>query len=123
LTILLPQEGQIELMTTTPSTNELIAQAAAADTTDQLDAIQAASQDPAVNQAVQIRRDELNAKSVTQPANARAAATVGDDGLGPNAKTEPDNPKAHHFLATDGKTRINAFGEEKGSPEDKKRWA
>jgi hypothetical protein len=104
------------------TTEELINQVAAADTVDQLDAIQATSQDPAVNQAVQIRRDELNAKSVTPAANARAAATVAETGLGPNAVTEPAKPKDHYYVNTNG-DHINAFGEIKGSPEDKKRWS
>lgn len=42
--------------------------------------------------------------------------------LSPNMQTDPEKPEAHYFLASDGKTKINAFGEEKGSTEDKKRW-
>lgn len=101
---------------------DTFAQVAAADTTDQLDAIQATSQDAALNEAIQVRRDELSAESVTTAPNARAAATVGTDGLGPNATTNPPKSSAHYYLAEDGKTKINAFGEEKGSPEDKKRF-
>jgi hypothetical protein len=101
------------------TTDELVAQAAAADTTDQLDAIQAASQDPAVNQAVQNRRNELNTRATT-PA---ARAAVAEEPLGPNMTTEPAKPAQHYYLATDGKTHINAWGEEKGSPEDKKRFS
>jgi hypothetical protein len=41
---------------------------------------------------------------------------------GPNASTEPEDPEGHYFLAPDGETKINAWGEKKGSPEDKKRW-
>lgn len=42
--------------------------------------------------------------------------------------TEPAKPKDHFFLvadpdASDGFRKVNAWGEEKGSPEDKKRWA
>ena len=99
------------------ATDELMAQAAAAETTDQLDAIQAQSQDPGVNQAVQTRRTELNARSVTRPAVA-AADPPPDKQFG---VTEPDKPKDHYFLSTDGR-KVNAWGEEKGSAEDKKRW-
>lgn len=41
---------------------------------------------------------------------------------GPGMATNPEKPDEHHFLSTDGR-KINAFGEEKGSPEDKKRFA
>lgn len=109
-------------MTTTPSTDELVRQAQAAETSDQLDAIQAASGEAAVAQAVQARRDELNSRSVTRAATAREAASVGEDGLGPNARTEPDDPKKHYFETPDGR-KVNAWGEVKGSPEDKKRFA
>lgn len=40
---------------------------------------------------------------------------------GPNATTDPD-PAEHHFLSTDGR-KINAYGEEIGSKEDKARKA
>ena len=40
---------------------------------------------------------------------------------GPNASTEV-NPDEHHFLSTDGR-KINSFGEEIGSDEDKRRRA
>jgi hypothetical protein len=40
---------------------------------------------------------------------------------GKNATTTPDKPAEHYFLAADGKTQINAFGEEKGSDADKRR--
>ena len=49
--------------------------------------------------------------------------TVKEGPTGENAKTEPENPAEHFFLAADGKTKINAFGEEKGSKEDKQRMA
>lgn len=42
---------------------------------------------------------------------------------GPNATTDPENPAEHFYLASDGKTKINAYGEEKGSAEDKRRMA
>lgn len=42
--------------------------------------------------------------------------------LGPNMTTDPEDPRNHYFLASDGETKVNAFGEVKGSPEDKKRW-
>lgn len=40
---------------------------------------------------------------------------------GPNASTDP--PDDHHFLASDGETKINAWGEEIGSKEAKQRAA
>lgn len=42
---------------------------------------------------------------------------------GPNATTEPKDPAAHYVLAADGKTKLNAYGEEKGSSEDRRRMA
>jgi len=102
---------------------DYVAQAQAAETTDQLDAIQSAGgNDQAVAAAVQQRRGELNARPVTDAPNARLAATMGDDGLGPNTVTEPQKPDKHYYIAADGKTKVNAWGEEKGSAEDKKRW-
>lgn len=57
-------------------------------------------------------------------AKALADLTKAPDGpTGPNVTTEPEDPKAHYFIASDGETKINAWGEEKGSPEDKKRMA
>lgn len=44
---------------------------------------------------------------------------------GPNMATDPDDPEKHYYRIPDGEgrfRRINAWGEEKGSPEDKKRW-
>jgi hypothetical protein len=100
------------------ATDDLIAQAAVADTTDQLDAIQAQSQDPGVSQAVQNRRTELNTRSVTSPRAAVADEPAPDKQFG---VTEPEKPKEHYFVKAAGK-KVNAWGEEKGSPEDKKRW-
>jgi hypothetical protein len=40
---------------------------------------------------------------------------------GPNASTDP--PEDHYFLATDGVTKINAWGEKLGSPEARQRAA
>lgn len=42
--------------------------------------------------------------------------------LGPNMTTDPPNPADHYFVNTNG-DHINAFGEVKGSPEDKKRFS
>jgi hypothetical protein len=42
---------------------------------------------------------------------------------GKNASTDPEKPAEHYFLAADGKTKVNAYGEEKGSAEDKRRMA
>jgi hypothetical protein len=46
-----------------------------------------------------------------------------EEPAGPNATTEVEKPAEHFFLASDGKTKLNAFGEEKGSDEDKRRMA
>jgi len=105
------------------TTDELVAQAQAADTNEQLDAIQAQSQDAAVAQAVQDRRGALGGQANATPAVSRAADTQRVLADNPNLKTEPDKPKEHYYLAQDGKTKINAWGEEKGSAEDKKRMA
>jgi hypothetical protein len=61
---------------------------------------------------------------MTQPAPRQTPEQVAAEkaALGPNAKTEPEKPEEHYYVAADGKTHINAFGEVKGSPEDKKRW-
>lgn len=64
--------------------------------------------------------------SVTSQDVAKALAdlTKAPEGpTGPNASTDPEDPAEHYFLAADGKTKVNAFGEEKGSPEDKRRMA
>lgn len=100
-------------------TEELISQVAAADTADQLDAVQASTQDSAVLQAIALRREEIGASTAAQ---RRATIEATSMEVGENATTEPESPKDHYFLASDGKTHINAWGEEKGSPEDKKRW-
>ncbi len=45
---------------------------------------------------------------------------------GPGMTTNPEDPKAHYFEIADGEggfRKVNAYGEEKGSPEDKKRMA
>lgn len=45
--------------------------------------------------------------------------------LGPNATTDPAKPEAHYYQVADGEggfRKVNGWGEEKGSPEDKKRW-
>lgn len=44
---------------------------------------------------------------------------------GPGMATDPPKPEAHCYRVPDGEggfRNINAWGEEKGSPEDKKRW-
>jgi hypothetical protein len=57
-------------------------------------------------------------------AQLRAALQgVNEEPTGPNASTDPENPAEHFYLASDGKTKINAYGEEKGSAEDKRRMA
>jgi hypothetical protein len=46
--------------------------------------------------------------------------------LGPNATTEAADPKSYYFEIADGVggwRKVNAWGEEKGSAEDKKRFA
>jgi hypothetical protein len=94
----------------------------AAETTDQLDALQAQTQDPAMLQAIAQRREELGAITARQR-RATVAATSTD--VGPNAVTDPAKPKDHYFEVDNGDgtfRKVNAWGEEKGSPEDKKRW-
>lgn len=54
---------------------------------------------------------------------AQRAIAADAKNIGPNATTEPADPKEHYFVATDGTTHVNAWGEVKGSPEDKKRWS
>jgi hypothetical protein len=72
------------------------------------------------NQASAVRRRPLPANATI--ADLRAAlADVDEPETGPNVNTEPEDPAGHYFLATDGKTQINAFGEKKGSDEDRRR--
>jgi hypothetical protein len=71
--------------------------------------------------AAQQRRRPLPANATIADLRAALALDVDEGETGPNATTEPENPAAHYFLATDGKTQINAFGEKKGSDEDKRR--
>lgn len=128
---------------------ELVDQARAASTLAELDAIAAQAEGrKTVDDAVATRRTQLASgdqgqgqgqqqQPAAQPAQpARPTATaqqlaqVIERGLaatvepptGPNANTEPEDPAAHYFLSTNGKP-INAFGEEKGSKEDKQRMA
>ena len=78
------------------------------------------------------RRDD-DAPAQPRPAAIPDTATVAqlraalqgvhEDPPGPNASTDPQDPAEHYFLASDGKTKINAYGEEKGSAEDKRRMA
>lgn len=42
---------------------------------------------------------------------------------GPNATTDPEKPEEHYFLASDGETKVNAFGEDINSKEAKQRAA
>lgn len=57
-------------------------------------------------------------------AKALANLTMKPEGpTGENASTDTHDPKDHYFLAADGETKLNAFGEEKGSAEDKRRMA
>lgn len=65
-------------------------------------------------------KDEPQAKPlVTERVVTRE---VNEPAPGPNMSTDPEDPAAHYFLASDGETKINAWGEVKGSPEDKKRF-
>ena len=96
---------------------ELVAQTQAATTSEQLDAIAAQSDDQAVQQAVQARRAQLT----PQRANRRAAAAEEAE-LGPDATTDRTTRQYFEVPNGDGTFRqVNAWGEEKGSPEDKKR--
>lgn len=95
--------------------DELIAQTQAATTGEQLDAIGAQSNDSDVQAAVQSRRDQL------APAAATARATSNQP-VGPEATTERDKRQYFEVSNGDGTWRqVNAWGEEKGSSEDKKR--
>jgi hypothetical protein len=79
------------------------------------------------------RRDEDAPAQQPRPAAIPDTATVAqlraalqgvDEGpTGPNASTDPEDPAEHYFIAADGETRINAFGEKKGSAEDKRRMS
>ena len=70
-------------------------------------------------------------RPVAHPATTQQLAQAIERGLastvegptGPNATTDPEDPGEHYFLAADGKTKVNAYGEEKGSAEDKRRMA
>lgn len=73
-------------------------------------------------QPVGAARPAVTSQQLAQAIERGLASTV-EEPIGPNAQTEPENPADHYFLATDGKTRINAFGEEKGSKEDRQRMA
>lgn len=45
---------------------------------------------------------------------------------GPNVKTDPEKPGEHYYEISNGdgtSRRVNAWGEEKGSAEDKRRFA
>lgn len=96
---------------------ELVAQTQAATTAEQLDAIAAQSTDQAVQQAVQARRDQLT----PQRATARAQAAEAEQS-GPNATTDRTTRQYFEVSNGDGTWRqVNAWGEEKGSAEDKKR--
>lgn len=52
-----------------------------------------------------------------------ALQPMDEDPPGPNASTDPEDPAEHFFVAADGETKINAYGEKKGSAEDKRRMA
>jgi hypothetical protein len=82
------------------------------------------------------KNKDLNADGDQQPPSSPPMAVIDVNDLrdalrekppegptGPNATTNPENPAEHYFLAADGKTKVNAYGEEKGSPEDKRRMA
>jgi hypothetical protein len=66
-------------------------------------------------------RTSATAQQLAQAIERGLAATV-ELPTGPNANTQPEDPAEHYFLSTNGK-KVNAFGEEKGSREDKQRMA
>jgi hypothetical protein len=66
-------------------------------------------------------RTTATAQQLAQAIERGLAATV-EPPTGPNANTQPENPAEHYYLSTNGK-QVNAFGEEKGSKEDKQRMA
>jgi hypothetical protein len=56
-------------------------------------------------------------------AKALADLTRAPEGpTGENASTDPKDPAEHFFLTSDGR-KVNAYGEEKGSKEDRQRMA
>lgn len=72
------------------------------------------------------QRAAVAAPAVTTQDVAKALAdlTRAPEGpAGPNASSNVENPAEHYVLASDGKTKLNAYGEEKGSAEDKRRMA
>jgi hypothetical protein len=71
--------------------------------------------------AAQQRRRPLPPNATIADLRAALSLDQEEGETGPNATTEPESPAEHYFLATDGKTQINAFGEKKGSDEDKRR--
>lgn len=79
------------------------------------DAAKAAADQKAVDDTAKPGRPIVTERVVTREVNEPAP--------GPNATTDPEDPKAHYYLASDGKTKINAWGEVKGSPEDEKRFS
>jgi hypothetical protein len=118
---------------------ELIDQAKAASTTQELDAIEAQADDrKTVTEAVAARRQALEqgpeqqppANKTAQPAQSqqttrtlvreRTVIETAEPPPGPNATTEP--PSGQYFLNTAG-DEVNAWGEKKGSPEDRARRA
>lgn len=72
------------------------------------------------------RRATAPSPAVTTQDVAKALAdlTRAPEGpTGPNATTDPEDPAAHYFLAADGETKVNAWGEEINSKEAKQRLA
>lgn len=71
------------------------------------------------------RRAVAPATVTTQDvAKALADLTKNPEGpTGPNATTDPEDPAKHYFLASDGETKVNAWGEEINSKEAKQRLA
>lgn len=71
--------------------------------------------------------DQPKARPLPEDATVRdlrRALLVADEApTGPNVSTEPEKPGDHFTLAADGKTKLNAWGEEKGSDDDKRRMA
>lgn len=73
--------------------------------------------------------DTTDEQPATQPAPApqrqvireRTVVETNDPPPGPNATTDP--PEGQYFIASDGKTEVNAWGEKRGSDEDKRRRA
>lgn len=69
------------------------------------------------------QRPVMPATATVADLRAALLGSKAEGATGDAAKTDVDDPAEHYFLAEDGKTKINAWGEEKGSKEDKLRMA